>query len=60
MAECSCHPDWRAIPKERRIVLEEPGSRIQTPGKILIDRSKVHVYDRDCALHGYREIVADE
>jgi len=55
--DCTCADDWRAIPKANRIVLEEPGAVTIVGRKRTIDRSKVHVYDRDCPQHGYQEIT---
>jgi len=54
---CTCAENWRAIPKERRIIIEEPGAATFVGGKKTVDRSKVHVYDRDCPVHGYQEIL---
>jgi hypothetical protein len=56
-AECTCAEDWRAIPKDRRIILEAPGAMTIEGRKRIIDRSKVHVYDRDCQLHGYTDVT---
>lgn len=54
---CTCAEDWRAIPKERRVILELPGAVTFVGREKTVDRSKVHVYDRDCPDHGYREIL---
>lgn len=54
--ECTCAEDWRAIPKDRRIILEAPGAVVIQGNQRMVDRTKIHVYDRDCPLHGYQEI----
>jgi hypothetical protein len=59
MPDCKCATDWRAIPKERRVFLEEPGAVVRQGGTIHKDASKVHVFDRDCPIHGYKEILND-
>lgn len=56
--QCTCAADWRAIPKERRVILEEPNAIVVAEGKKVVDRNKVHVYDKECPQHGYREIDA--
>lgn len=56
MSDCTCAKDWRAIPKDRRVILEQPGARVQHGAQIQVDTSKVHVYDKDCPKHGYKEI----
>lgn len=53
---CTCPDDWRSIPKERRVEVVMPGALQFVGGKKLVDRSKLHVFDRDCEVHGYREI----
>ena len=60
MTTCTCASDWRAIPKDRRIILEEPGAQTRLGNVVHRDASKVHVFDRDCLVHGYKEIVNGE
>ena len=57
MSVCTCAKDWRAIPKDRRITLEQPGAQIRVGNTVQRDASKVHVFDRDCAKHGYKEVT---
>lgn len=57
MTTCTCASDWRSIPKERRVILEEPGARERVGNIVSHDASKVHVFDRDCLLHGYKEVA---
>jgi len=57
MSSCNCATDWRAIPKDRRVFLEEPGAVMRQGNQIFKDASKVHVFDRDCPLHGYKEVL---
>ena len=59
MSACKCPGDWRSIPKERRVFLEEPGAVVRQGNQIIRDASKVHVFDKDCPVHGYKEIVDD-
>lgn len=54
---CTCPEDWRAIPKERRVELVEPGAVQFVNGQKIVDKSKLHIFDRDCEVHGYREIT---
>ena len=56
MSTCNCASDWRAIPKERRVVLEEPGAVIREGAVVHRDPNKIHVFDRDCPVHGYKEV----
>lgn len=60
MPTCTCAEDWRAIPKERRVVVEGPGAQTMNGGVVRRDTSKVYVFDRDCPIHGYKEIVSDK
>ena len=55
--KCTCARDWRAIPKDRRITLEEPGAIIISGRQKMVDRRKIHIYDKNCPKHGYQEIV---
>lgn len=59
MPSCTCAKDWRAIPKDRRVFLEEPGAVTRQGNQIFKDVSKVHVFDRDCLIHGYKEVHDD-
>ena len=54
---CTCPDDWRAIPKERRVEVVEPGAIQFVKGQKVIDKSKLHMFDRDCKVHGYWEIT---
>ena len=60
MTVCKCAKDWRSIPKERRVFLEEPGAVVRQGNQIIKDASKVLVFDKDCPKHGYKEIVDGE
>jgi len=60
MSDCTCAPDWRAIPKERRIVFEAPGATKRQGAVTVRDASKIFVFDRDCPQHGYKEVFDDE
>lgn len=57
MPDCTCAKDWRAIPKDRRMFLEEPGAVTRQGNQVVKDASKVHVFDKDCPKHGYKEIL---
>lgn len=56
MTDCTCADDWRAIPKENRMFLEEPGAFIRQGNLIQKDPSKVLVFDKTCPVHGYKEL----
>lgn len=60
MSTCNCASDWRAIPKERRIVVELPGAVVHKNGVVHKDASKLHFFDRECPIHGYKEITDGE
>lgn len=54
---CTCADDWRAIPKERRIEVVMPNAVKFVGRNKFVDRSKLHMFDRDCEVHGYQEIT---
>lgn len=54
---CECPEDWRAIPKERRVELMENGAVQFVNGVKIVDKTKLHIFDRDCPVHGYKEIT---
>lgn len=56
MSDCICPEDGRMVPSDRRIVLIEPGAERREGNKVIRDRSKVHIFDKDCPVHGYRVI----
>ena len=60
MSDCNCAKDWRAIPKERRIVLEEPNAIVREGRVVRRNADKIHIFDRDCPVHGYKEIANGE
>lgn len=51
--KCTCPEDGQKIPSARRVLVIEPGAVIR-PGHR--DASKVHIFDKDCPVHGYRVI----
>jgi hypothetical protein len=59
MPDCTCATDWRAIPKERRIVVSMPGAEVRRGAELIRDASKIFTFDRDCLLHGYKEVTDD-
>lgn len=56
-SNCTCPDDWRAVPKDSRVEVIEPGAVYFEGGKKIIDRSKMHVFDKKCPVHGYEEIT---
>lgn len=56
MQECSCPDDWRKVPKDRRILVHVPG-KLRSDG--VQESAQGYVFDKDCPLHGYKEIVRD-
>lgn len=54
---CTCPDDPRTIPKEDRVELVEPNAVIFVDGKKIVDRTKFHVFHRNCPIHGYSEIL---
>lgn len=57
MQECICPEDGRKIPSDRRIVVIQPGAVTREGNTIKRDMSKIHIFDKDCPVHGYTEIV---
>ena len=54
---CTCPDDWRTLPKERRVEIVEPGAVQFVGGRKIVDKTKLHMFDRDCSVHGYQEIT---
>jgi len=54
---CTCAEDWRAIPKDDRVEVVEPGAVSFVNGTKVVDKSKLHMFDRNCEVHGYQEIT---
>jgi hypothetical protein len=60
MPDCTCAEDWRAIPKDRRILVHVPG-KIHFDGQgVVKEAAQGYVFDKDCPAHGYKEIVNGE
>lgn len=59
MSACNCPEDGRTIASNRRVILMEPSAERREGNKIIRDRSKVHIFDKDCPVHGYREVVEE-
>ena len=58
MSDCICPEDGRMVASDRRVVLIEPGAERREGAKVIRDRSKVHIFDKGCPVHGYT--VVDE
>ena len=57
-ATCTCPADGRKVPSTRRVILYEPGAEIRQGNQVLRDMSKVHIFDKDCPVHGY-EVISE-
>ena len=60
MSECTCPEDGRSIPAARRVYLYEPGAETRQGRAVLRDPSRVHIFDKDCPVHGYQVIEEEE
>ena len=56
MSACTCPEDGRQVPSDRRVYLYEPGAEVREGKTIRRDSSKVHIFDKDCPVHGYTVI----
>ena len=55
-ATCTCPSDGRQVPSTRRVTIYEPTAEIRQGNQIFRDASKVHIFDKDCPVHGYEVI----
>lgn len=60
MSECTCPEDGRMVASTNRVIVMEPGAERREGGKVIRDRSKVHIFDKNCPVHGYRVIEDGE
>ncbi len=60
MADCNCATDWRAIPKERRILVHVPGKLRFDGAQVVKENDEGYVFDKNCPAHGYKEILDGE
>lgn len=60
MTNCTCPSDGRTIDKAERVYVYEPTADVQimTPHgpQRQLDASKVHIFHKDCPVHGYKVI----
>ena len=60
MSKCICPEDGRLIDSVNRVIVIEPGAEVREGNKVTRDRSKVHIFHKDCPVHGYRVIEENE
>lgn len=56
---CSCPDDGRRVPSANRVTVFEPGAEVRNGNQVMRDISKVHIFDKNCPVHGYTEILND-
>lgn len=56
MTACVCPEDRQTIPSTRRVIVSEPGAERRDGPVTIRDISKVHIFDKDCPVHGYWEV----
>jgi hypothetical protein len=59
MSDCTCPEDGRSVPSARRVILIEPNAERREGNKTVRDRSKVHIFDKDCPVHGYKDVTEE-
>jgi hypothetical protein len=59
MSICTCPEDGRFTDPHRRVILIEPGAERREGNIIVRDPSKVHVYDKECPVHGYTVLTEE-
>jgi hypothetical protein len=59
MSTCACPSDRKTIPSHRRVLVSEPGAVVRDGAMTIRDPSKVHIFDKDCPVHGYWEVDAE-
>jgi len=57
MNECICPEDGRRVPSDRRVLVIEPGAIVREGNTIKKDTSKIHIFDKNCPVHGYTEVT---
>lgn len=57
MPTCICPDDGRKVPSDRRVVIFEPNAVVREGNTIKRDMTKVHIFDKQCPVHGYTEIT---
>ena len=53
MTECICPDDGRLVASTNRMYLMEPGAEVRQGNVTTRDASKVHIFDKNCPVHGY-------
>lgn len=59
MSACICPEDGRMVDSNRRVIVIEPGAERREGNRVIRDRNKVHIFDKDCPVHGYT-VVEEE
>jgi len=57
MSECACPDDGKRVPSDRRVTLYEPGAVVMEGNTVRRDISKVHIFDKECPVHGCTEVM---
>ncbi len=52
---CTCPEDGRTVRSDRRVYLYEPDAERREGNTVIRDASKVHIFDKECPVHGYTE-----
>ncbi len=56
MTACICPEDGRMVDSADRMYVLEPEAEIRRGGQVMRDASKVHIFDKNCPVHGYTVI----
>lgn len=59
MRNCTCPEDGRLVASTNRVILLEPTAEIRDGNAIIRDRSKVHIFDKGCPVHGYTVLSSE-
>lgn len=60
MTICICPDNGQEVPSNKRMLVIEPGA-VRREGSVTIkDASKVHIFNKDCPVHGYRVVEEEE
>lgn len=57
--KCICPADGRMISSGDRVYLYEPGAETRVGNVVQRDASKVHIFRKDCPVHGYTVTIDD-
>lgn len=60
MTKCICPEDGRMVDSVDRMYIMEPGAEVVVGDMLTRDASKVHIYNKNCPVHGYTVLEEGE